>query len=520
MASATFPRGLLPATCLLASLYSGLVASCGHASRPVPNDTGNAHADTDEDSDTGSDTGTNTGSDTNEDSGGEIDIFSLAEAWVIELVGEVEFDAAGSFVSDAGDVNADGFADILVGAPWKNDESPTAGRAYLLYGPITAGRDLSLADVKLSGEADQSYAGTVSAAGDVNADGFADILVGAPAFSGRDCCTGAVYVLLGPVTADRNLSLADARIEGEEGGDFAGSAISEAGDVNADGFADIVIGVYSHDEAGIDAGAAYLVYGPASGDSDLSCADAEFAGEFQGDYAGRSVSGAGDVNADGYADILIGAPGNPVAGGYPGAAYVIYGPVTAGRRLSLADAKLVGEYPGWTAGKTVSNAGDVNADGFADILVAAPGLEDYFHRGGFAYLIYGPVTGERSLALADATFLGEKTDTIVGIASDAGDVNADGFADILVASEYAEGGREGAGAAYLFDGPITGEHGLSLADASFVGENPGDGAGSSIAGAGDVDADDLSDILIGAPWVGDGGFDAGAAYLVLSARVP
>ena len=162
--------------------------------------------------------------------------------------------------------------------------------------------DLSMADAKLVGERGyDSAGGSVSGAGDVNADGHDDLLVGAP---GDKNAAGAAYLVLGPVTGTLDLSLATARLVGERGNDTAGDSVSGAHDVDGDGHDDLLVGA-SGNPALIDApGAAYLVLGPVSGTLDLSLADAKFLGEGSGDQAGYSVSGAGDVDGDGHDDLL------------------------------------------------------------------------------------------------------------------------------------------------------------------------------------------------------------------------
>jgi hypothetical protein len=160
----------------------------------------------------------------------------------------------------------------------------------------------------------------------VSGDGHDDLLVGADIYSDGPAGTyrGAAYLVLGPVTGDFDLSLADAKLVGEDELDYAGQGVSGAGDVDGDSHDDFLVGAWGNDEGGIDAGAAYLVLGPVTGTSDLSRADAKFVGERDRDNAGWSVSGAGDVDADGRADLLIGAPAY-YEDAPASTAYLIYG---------------------------------------------------------------------------------------------------------------------------------------------------------------------------------------------------
>ena len=359
---------------------------------------------------------------------GTVDL-SMAEA---KLVGEERFDGVGLLegsVSGAGDVDADGHDDLLVGAVNHTDGGVTVGAAYVVLGPVSGTLDLSFADAKLMSEAgsDAAAGWSVSGAGDVNGDGCADVLVGAPnADDGVDHQLGAAYLVLGPVSGTLDLSLADAKLVGEETSSFngAGRDVAGAGDMDADGHDDLLVGAAS---------AAYLVLGPVTGTLDLSMADAKLVG------AGRSVSGGGDVDGDGNDDLLLGA-GDDVC--------LFLGPVAGTLDLSVADAKLLGEGHDDFAGSSVSSAGDIDADGHADILVGAFGNDEGGFDAGAAYVVLGPVTGTLELSDADAKIAGEERRDWAGYSvSGAGDIDADGHADILVGALF-----NGDGAAYVLYG--------------------------------------------------------------------
>jgi hypothetical protein len=182
-----------------------------------------------------------------------------------------------------------------------------------------------LADAKLVGEPRTSFdlAAIVAGPGDVDGDGHDDVLVGAPNNDEGGKDAGAAYLVLGPVTGTRDLSLADAKLLGERNNDQAGASVSGAGDVDADGHDDLLVGAHANSEGGVLAGAAYVVLGPVTGTLDLYYADAKLVGERREDYAGVSVSGAGDVDDDGHDDLLVGALSRAGASG--GAAYLVYG---------------------------------------------------------------------------------------------------------------------------------------------------------------------------------------------------
>ncbi len=428
-----------------------------------------------------------------------------------KLVGDGPDDWAGRTVAAAGDVNGDGYDDILVGLP-------EISRACLVLGPVTGTHDLSEATATFVLEGQPSGTGTsVSTAGDTDGDGYDDLFLGAPFDPAGGEYSGAAFLVLGPVTGTYDLRDADAKLVGEAEDDRAGTSVSAAGDTNGDGFDDLLVGAPHNDTGGEISGAAYLILGPVSGTVSLANADAKFVGEEEYDYAGISVSSAGDTDADGYTDLLVGAPEH--SNDRSGAAYLIHGPVTGALDLADAEAKLVGEDN--LAGTTVATAGDVNGDGNDDLLVGT----GYSHSSpvpGMVYLVLGPVSGTVSLADADAEILGQQGGDSVGSAiATAGDVNGDGFADLLLGAKGHDAGGDHAGAAYLVHGPVSGTVRLANADVKYVGERARDSAGSSVSSAGDTNGDGFDDLLVGAPGYGrdyprqQEGFYYGAAYLIL-----
>ncbi len=363
--------------------------------------------------------------------------------------------------------------------------------------------DLGTVGIVITGEGAGDQAGfSVASAGDVNKDGFVDVFVGAQFDDDGGNDAGAAYLLYGPLSEDLGLATADAKLIGENRDDYAGYSVASAGDVDADGYDDLLVGALNGDDYDISAGAVYLVYGPLTGDRNLGTADAKLVGEDDSEFAGKSVASAGDVDDDGFADILVGAPGHAFGGG---AAYLVYGPILSDLDLTEADARLLGKTMTGEVGRSVAPAGDVDGDGNSDVLVGASTRE--------AYLFLGPLYGDLQLAAADTMFVPHKGGVGSSVAS-AGDADGDGYGDVLLGASSDDTGGRDAGAAYLVLGPFAGEEPLWVAEAKYIGEVAGDQAGKWVSSAGDVDGDGRDDSLIGAPYHDSGGADAGAVYLL------
>lgn len=454
---------------------------------------------------------------------------------------------ATQFVKGLGDVNGDGFEDFIVGAEIASYATTLPeGVAYVVLGQaggfpvaldLTSPINLTSnpRGFRIVGRLQDSNLGrSVASAGDVNGDGFDDIMVSAASSSSYDINPGVgadndgiVSVMFGRETFTADVvQVSD--LSGTEGfklatgrvAEYAGFSISSAGDVNGDGADDLLIGSEQYTTSPQGNGAAFVVFGkldplPINGDTfdDLMILGGisplegvEFLGAAVGDAFGASVTSIGDIDGDGFDDFAIGAPlsnkngvalpcgGPTVAGTAKGAAYIVFGgfpPNTSPRAITVAiDAglafKLEGEFFCDRAGAAISGAGDVDGDGVDDLIIGAPGggqpgpvfdvLPAYSQNTGAAYVVLG---GERS--------------DIAGSLS-----------------------------------------GLSVASKGFqiYGEIDLGYTGFSVSGGGDVNGDDLDDVVIGAP---KDGFDSasnlssiittgipseGAAYVVYGSLTP
>lgn len=460
-----------------------------------------------------------------------------------------------SSLSSAGDINNDGFDDLLVGSSFADGNGTRSGQSHVVFGGNSLPNGLNLSSIESSGalsgftlnSTSFTYSGeTVSGVGDINGDGFSDIAVAAPRAS-------RVYVIFGGQTYPTSIDLSTVGIPGEQPGfvlmgasdqDDVGSSIAGNFDFNNDGISELLIGSGSAEVNSARTGQAFIIFGSTmlSGEYELAALGNidGFQGVTLNGYdanggVGSAVTGLIDINDDGYDEAIVTAP---FAGGTtpfgPGVGYVIYGGngidevvdlATVGADGGTAGFKVIG---GNRLGDTIDTA-DVNGDGVEDILVSIPeNGGDYTYGGGprgHVYLIYGDsgLNGE---------FASTELNSVNGLqgvrffssgdgmrVSSLKDFNGDGIDDVLMSGPGPINTVEN-GLLFIHYGEPQTPSDQRLATTNRVsgykvaGANAQDSIGSSIAEIGDFNGDSINDYVISSPTTGLYGSDKGIIYII------
>ena len=337
--------------------------------------------------------------------------------------GVAEGDLSGTSVSGAGDVNGDGLDDLIIGASHDDPNGSNSGASFVVFGK--AGSEVvELSAIGTGGfaingiSAGDATGSSVSGAGDVNGDGLDDVIIGAP-FSGSDrALSGASFVVFGKAGTDvvelsdiksGTLNLIDLNLNGllDDPSGFEisgltsdallGHSVSDAGDVNGDGFDDLIIGAHNFDFNGSSSGTSFVVFGKADGTAvdipGIITGRGGFAlnGVSQNDQSGRSVSSAGDVNGDGFDDLLIGAPlDDPNSIESAGTSFVFFGGDLTG---SVA---LVGTTGADTLSGTIEDE-IIYAGGGNDTISASPGIDRLSGGNGTDIFVFSPDDGTTTI---------------------------------------------------------------------------------------------------------------------------
>jgi len=390
----------------------------------------------------------------------------------------------GLAVSTAGDVNGDGLAEVLIGAPYLAS-STTGGSAFVYYG---GGETMTSLAATYGGTSTNSDFGTsVATSCDVNGDGYGDLIIGDPLYSSSEINEGALFVHHGGPTGPASTPVI---FQSNVPGIRTGFAVACAGDVDSDGYDDVIVSSPLYDNGQVDEGIVHLLRGSSGGLSAIAAWSAESNQANSG--FGEALARAGDVNGDGYADVIIGAPRYDGGNADEGAAFVYLG--QAGGLATTPSVVLQIDQTFAQFGHAVAWAGDYNADGFSDVAVGAPlwdhsGLND----AGVVHLFLGSAAG----IAADSSYaaLGGQAGAEFGRrVTYAGDFNGDGHSDLLIAAPKRDGGQVDEGRVWLYRGRSMAAPQIT---SSFESDIAGALFGDALASAGDVNGDGYSDVAIG-----------------------
>ncbi|MEO6255025.1 MAG: FG-GAP-like repeat-containing protein [Ferruginibacter sp.] len=409
----------------------------------------------------------------------------------------------GFSVDGAGDVNGDGYSDVIMGAPYFDNTESNEGAAFVFHGSAAGINPVAVAMME-SDQVNANLGFSVAGAGDVNGDGYSDIIVGAPNFDAPQVDEGRVFIYHGSASGINVVAVTTR--ESNQAGANLGYAVASAGDVNGDGYSDVVAGAYRYDNPQLDEGAAFIYPGSATGINNVVSTIVE--SNQANAYFGYSVAGVGSVNADGFSDIIVGAILFDNGENDEGAAFVYQGAATGINTVAagMVQSDQVSAFMGFS----VSGAGDVNGDGYSDVIVGAINYDNVQTDEGAAFVYHGTAAGINPIAVA--ILESNQANAYAGYAvANAGDVNGDGYSDVIVGAYNYDNPESNEGAAFIYHGSGAGIN--PVVAATIESNQTGAALGNAVAGAGDVNGDGYSDVIIGAYGFDNVEMNEGAAFV-------
>jgi len=462
-------------------------------------------------------------------------------------------DLVGRSLSEAGDINGDGIDDILIGAKGADYNGTSSGAAYVIFGsstPLPFNFDLN----SLNGENGFSIRGassfdelatSVSALGDINGDGLDDIALSTSKI-GR---TGEVYIIYGSRSRFQpifNVTTLNGQngftIEGKDQVDGTNMQVSQAGDINGDGFNDILVSAPFASENAFASGEAYLIFGQRNFLTRFNLANLNGTNGFQipgttkAEQLGAAIGGGVDINGDGLADLFLGAPGkdDPIIGDEAGVVYVIFGTTTAFPiTFNLTDLtgdngfQIKGGIAYGRIGNAIKGINDMNGDGRNELAIGARDVINNDRLTGACYFIFGNNAFRSSVNVAELngndgfTLYGQSSAEQLGTSvANIGDINGDDLGDVVIGaygdsekgflsgSTYVIFGQSN-NAAIKYSSDLDGTNGFEL-----TGKDQNDLSGYAVSSAGDINNDGIADVLLGAWGATPNGPYSGEAYVL------
>jgi hypothetical protein len=349
-----------------------------------------------------------------------------------------------------GDVNGDGFADVLVTADRATAEAAREGRAYLYLGGPDGLSPTPAWTADPTDQADARFGYSCAIVGDVDGDGFDDVVVGALRWSSALLAEGRAYLFRGGL-AGLETSPSWTSDPADQAGALFGTTVASAGDVDGDGFTDVLIGATQFDGEVVNEGGAFLFRGGPWGLSATPDLVLHPGNQTNANF-GNAVRSAGDVNADGYGDVLIGEYSWSGTANSQGRAH-----------LYLGGAAGLSPTPAWTPadvarisaafGNDPFGIGDVNGDGHADVVISAYGADGDVAQEGAVYLYLGTATGPGGPP-AWTAHPGDQAGAVFGYPLCAGDFDGNGYPDLLVTAHGWDGDYADQGRAWVFHGGV------------------------------------------------------------------